>query len=74
VINRYELYVRCKEETPEPCSGEISLDGVEGFSLSASSLTYNGPLIHLQCGVCGKIHNYTLKDVQLRRRTGSREE
>lgn len=63
-MDNYQLYAHCKS-VEKKCNGIIGLNAVEGFALAGSQLTYNGPPIHLRCGVCGEIHNYTLRDVRL---------
>jgi hypothetical protein len=68
-----ELWVNCKTKEPKPCLTSIRLENTTGFSLSENSLSYQGPPISLRCAACGKIHSYTLKDVQLRQTSGHPE-
>jgi len=68
-----EFWVNCKTKEPKPRLTPIRLNDVAGFSLSGNTLSYTGPPINLRCAACGEIHNYTLKDVQLRQMSGHPE-
>jgi hypothetical protein len=69
-MENYSLTTKCKKPGS---TAIISLDNVEGFSLSGGTLNYQGPPIHHHCEACGGIHSYSLKDVQLRQRSAPHE-
>jgi hypothetical protein len=58
------LFVRCRTWR---CRKDIPLDKVPGFFFRADELVYEGPPLALTCAACGKVHQYKLKDVVVRR-------